>query len=174
MASMRAFSINRQLTRVNPALLDSFAPRANNQPMVEKTQNTFADRFEQLRAGMAYQALSEAIFRKTGRKISAQALHKWGKGGGVEIENVKAAAEFFGVDEAWLMYGTGDRDAASLQRIVDALPADERQQVLDFVEYKFAKTDGLLASDIAGDYMKMIDKIREDMKRRLDKPEEDK
>lgn len=155
---------------VNPALLDGVLHAENNQPMVE----TFAERFEQLRAGMAYQALSEAIFRKTGRKISAQALHKWAKGGGVDPENVKATAEFFGVDEAWLMYGTGDRDAISLQQVVDALPADDRQQVLDFVEYKFAKTERLIASDAAGDYMKMIAKIREDMKRRLDKPGEDK
>lgn len=120
---------------------------------------------------MAYQALSEAIFRKTGKKISAQALHKWSRGGGVELENVKAAAEFFGVDEAWLMYGTGDRDAPSLQRAVDALPADDRQQVLDFLEYKIVRAEGLIASDNAGDYMKMIAKIREDMKRRLDGPE---
>jgi len=137
--------------------------------MVEKTQ-TFAERFEQLRAGMAYQALAEAIFRKTGKKISAQALNKWSKGGGVGLENVTAAAEFFGVDEAWLMYGTGDPAAPSLQQVVDALPADDSQQVLDFVEYKIAKAEGLIASDSAGDYMKMIAKIREDMKRRLDKP----
>ena len=68
MGSIRALSINRQLTAVNPALLDRSSARANNQPMVEKTQ-TFAERFEQLRAGMAYQALAEAIFRKTGKKI---------------------------------------------------------------------------------------------------------
>ena len=151
-----------RLIKVNPVLLDRKIALANNQPMVEKTE-TFSDRFEQLRAGMSYQALSDAISRKSGIRISAQAMHKWSKGGGIEQDKLKLVAEFFGVNEAWLMYGSGPL----LQQAVGALSENDQQQVLDFIEYKIARTEALVANDRSVDYMKMISRIREDMKRRL-------
>lgn len=170
-ASPRTDVINCRLMYVNHALLDRYRAWANNQPMVEKVQ-TFAERFEQLRGGMAYQALSDAVHRKTGIRISAQGMHKWAKGGGIDPESLKPIADFFGVSESWLMYGTGPEAGPSLQEAVGALSESDQQQVLDFIEYKIVKTEGLIASDRTGGYMKMIARIREDMKRRLKEDED--
>lgn len=159
--------------RVNPSLLDGRFPMVKNQPMVEKVE-TFGERFDRLRGGMSYQALSDAIYRKTGLRVSAQGMHKWSKGGGIEQDKLKLLAEFFGVTEAWLMYG--ESPAPTLDEAVGALPDESRQEVLDFIRYKFTRAEGLLASDVAGDYHAMIDRIRKDMDDRLrrdgKKPEE--
>jgi hypothetical protein len=159
--------------RVNPSLLDARLSRGKNQPMVEKVE-TFGERFEKLRGGMSFQALSDAIYRKTGIRISAQGIHKWSKGGGIEQDKLKLLAEFFGVTEAWLTYG--EAPAPTLDEAVGKLPDESRQEVLDFIRYKFSRAEGLIASDVASDYHVMIDRIRKDMEDRLrrdgEKPDE--
>lgn len=149
---------------VNSSLLDAASVTVKNQPMVEKVE-TFAERFDKLRGGMSYQALSDAIYRKTDLRVSAQGMHKWSKGGGIEQDKLKLLAEFFGVSEAWLMYG--ESPAPTLDEAVGALPDVSRQEVLDFIRYKYSRAEGLIASDIAGDYHAMIDRIRKDMDERL-------
>src|SRR3954469_6039917 len=108
--------INSEFMHVNPTLLDAVLSRLNNQPMVEKTDvettEGFGKRFEDLRTGMSYQALADAIQRKTGIRISAQAMHKWSKGGGIEPKQVQLLAEFWGVSAAWLPRGGGGPPAA--------------------------------------------------------------
>lgn len=156
--------INSRLMRVNSSLLDTTLGTMKNQPMVEKVE-TFGERFDKLRGGMSYQALSDAIYRKTQLRVSPQAMHKWSKGGGIEQDKLKLLAEFFGVTEAWLMYG--ESPPPTLDEAVGALPDESRQEVLDFIRYKYSRAEGLVASDIAGDYHAMIDRIRKDMDERL-------
>jgi len=76
------FSINPELMAVNLGLLDDQYSGVQTQPMVDKNKTeTFADRFERLRGGMSYGALSEGILRKTGVQISPQALHNGRRAG---------------------------------------------------------------------------------------------
>lgn len=133
--------------------------------MVDKNkEDTFADRFERLRGGMSYQALSDGIARKTGVRISPQALHKWSHGGNIDQDNVKLVAEFFGVNEAWLIYGTGAESKLSLDEVVNALPPAEAEKTVDFIKYQLeraATETQLFAEDPARltDYLKFIDRL---------------
>ena len=165
--ALRPAFINHRLTRVNPLLVDGSAGIVKNQPMVDIARETFATRFEKLRGGMSYQALSDAIYRKTRQRVSAQAMHKWTRGGGIGPDKLKLLAEFFDVSEVWLMYG--DPKVSSLDEAVGALPDASRQEVFDFIEYKFARAENMIAGDSAGEYLAMIDRIRRDMKERLRK-----
>lgn len=147
---------------------------ADNQPMVEKT-DSFATRFEILRDGMSYQALSDALYRKHGKRISPQAMHKWTKGGGIDPASLRLVAEFFGVNEAWLMFGVGNEArGASLENGITDLGHADGQAVLDFFRYKIERADGLMASEKVAHYVSMIERIQADMdaKKKRDKSEE--
>lgn len=128
--------------------------------MIENV-GTFAARFEQLRGGMSYQTLSDAVHRKSGIRISPQAMHLWSKGGEISEENLAVLAEFFGVSKAWLRYGEGDLEDALVQ-----LPEESRQQVFDFIRYKIERADTQIASQSLPDYLAMIDRIKDDMNKR--------
>ena len=158
-----ANNIKVTLTPVKLALMDALPYGPKNQAVVEKKKvETFADRFERLRAGMSYQALSEAIHRKTSVQITAQAMHQWVAKGWLPSEtNMRAIAEFFGVREAWLRYGEGqETERASLEDAIAELP--DGQQVIDFIEYKIGRAEGMIASDKFASYMAMIDRLKKD------------
>lgn len=113
---------------------------------------------------MSYQALSDAIQRKTGVRISPQALHKWTHGGKIDPDNVKPVAEFFGVQEAWLVYGTGPESTVSLDEVVKALPDAEAEKTVDFIKYQLerAATETQLFAtepERLTVYLKFIDKL---------------
>lgn len=158
-------SINPHLMRVNPRLLDAGFTGVETQPMVDKhKEETFADRFERLRGGMSYQALSDGIYRKTGARISAQALNKWTHGGNIDQDNVKPVCEFFAVNEAWLIYGTGPESKLSLEEIVNTLPPESAVRAFDFVKYQIERSateTELFAKEPErlGDYLKFIDRL---------------
>lgn len=114
---------------------------AETQPMVDKNKtDTMAERFEHLRGGMSYEALSDAIYRKTGVRISAQAMHKWSKGGNIDPKNVPAVCEFFGVNDAWFVYGSGPESKLSLEEVVNALPDPAREKTMDFIRYQIERS----------------------------------
>lgn len=135
--------------------------------MVEKTE-TFADRFIQLKGPRSYEALADEIEHATGVRISPQAMHKWGaQNGGITLENARVVAAFFRVSPAWLLFGEGPQDRREhLETVLQELSDESRQQVFDFISYKFEKADGLFASDKLGDYLGMIRRIKDDIKRR--------
>lgn len=133
--------------------------------MVDKSKTeTFAERFDRLRGGMSYQALADGIQRKTGVQITPQALHKWSQGGAADPKNAKATAEFFGVTEAYFMFGTGAESSLSLEEVLGALPAEERERTVDFIRYQLERAStetSLFAEDPArlGTYLKFIDRL---------------
>jgi hypothetical protein len=149
--------------RVNPELLDAMACASETQPMVDRDKTeTIAERFEKLRAGMSYQALSDAIFRKTGVRISPQAMHKWSKGGNIDPDNVKPVCEFFGVTEAWLVYGAGRESTLTIDGLVSSLPDEPYQRTLDFIRYQLTTSGSNLFAgepEKLGDYLKFIDRL---------------
>ena len=162
--------INHQLIHVNLALMDRYAAALENQLMVEKTER-FADRFEKLRGDTSYQALSDALYIRANVRISPQAMHKWSKGGAITPENLRIVAEFFGVREAWLLMGeSSEQDDASLKKLVDALPGDNGQQVLDFIRYKIERSDpAIIANETMSHYLSLIDGIQRDLTERRKK-----
>lgn len=133
--------------------------------MVDKNKTeTFPDRFERLRGGMSYQALSDGIYRKTGMRISPQAMHKWSRGGGIDQDTAKLVAEFFGVHEAWLLFGTGPESILSLEHVLDALPDPAHERTVDFIKYQIernATETELFVKEPAKltEYLKFIDRL---------------
>jgi transcriptional regulator with XRE-family HTH domain len=139
--------------------------------MVENT-GTFAERFEKLRNGMSYQALSEAVEAKTGVRISGQAMHKWvSQDGGITLENARAIAMYFDVKPGWLLFGEGEEPThkPGLEEAISELPDDTPQRVLDFIQYNFERAEGLLASDKLAHYTAMIENIKRDLDARKQK-----
>lgn len=138
--------------------------------MVEKTE-TFADRFEQLRGERSYEALSDDIAKKTRVRISAQAMHKWAtKNGGITLENARAIASYFDVSPAWLLFGDGPGPRYHLTEAIQDLPEEAQQQVFDFIGYKFERAEGLIASDKLSNYLKMIQRFKDDLDGRKGRP----
>lgn len=50
--------------------------------------------------------------------------------------------------------------------MLEALPAQDAQQVLDFISYKFERSEGLAASESMARYSLWADKITKDLERR--------
>lgn len=160
--------INHRLMPVNDRLMVTGHMARENQPMVVKP-STFSDRFNLLRGGMAYEPLSQALERKTGHKISAQALFKYAHGHAKPSpKTLDALARFFGVRAAWLLLGEEPQSATeSLEDVLHLLPSESGQQVMDFIKYKFERADGLIAAEKMADYFAMIDRIKSDMEDKL-------
>jgi hypothetical protein len=159
-------SINQQFTDVNPRLLDTRLRGPDNQPMVATAEGSFAERFDKLRATRSLQALSDAVYEKTGVRISPQAMQKWRRGGGIKPKHAATIADFFGVTPVYLLFGTGPVAARPLEEGVRSLPAESGQQALDFLQYQFQRSKELFTQDIFAEYMTMIDRLKADMRRR--------
>jgi hypothetical protein len=81
-----------------------------------KKNQTFADRFLQLKGDESFQSLADKL-AKTGVRVSPQALHKYANGGEISHKMLLDVARFFDVSPAWLYFGVEEPPA-------DALPAD--------------------------------------------------
>lgn len=139
--------------------------------MVEK-QGDFGTRFEELRDGMSYQDLSDAIFARAEVRITPQAMHKWVKqGGGITPDNARVVAEYFGVSPGWLLFGEGPEPQPRIRHILEDLPPENSQQSLDFIEYQLGRAGKFIAAEKMAHYMTMIEGIRQDLaKRKGNKP----
>jgi hypothetical protein len=104
------------------------------------TQQSFAERFETLRVGRSLKALAADIQRETGRRITAQAMHKWLQGGGVTLEHIDVLARYFRVTRAWLLWGEepqpegGSSNAQTFEGFVAALPVDVAHSFVAFMQ----------------------------------------
>jgi hypothetical protein len=136
--------------------------------------NSFAARFEELRADRSFQALSDQIFERTKIRITGQAMHLWTKGGAISEEYLQIIATFFAVAPAWLRYGVGPKHEKSLETAIEVLGAEDQQQVLDFIRYKIERTHVVAQEpSVASAYLQMIDRIKADLARRRAADSED-
>ena len=106
-----------------------------------------------------------AVARKLalhGASVSYQAVHKWLNGGNVSDENLAAVAAAYGVSLAWLKYGEGDK-RAPIAEVMEALPPESQQQVLDFIEFQLNRPGLPLTPQSVARYLAMIDRIKQDM-----------
>lgn len=54
----------------------------------------------------------------------------------------------------------------SVDTLIAELPFSDQQQVLDFIEYRFEKAEGLVASERLSSYAKMIENLKQDLAER--------
>lgn len=127
----------------------------------------FASRLHEVCAekGLAERGRQTALGRLCA--VSYQAAKKWLDGDGwPALDKALTICEWGGVNVNWLLQGQGpkrgtniDANRLGVLEAVDALPADDRQQALDFIRYKVEKADGWFAHDQLGRYLVMLDKI---------------
>lgn len=120
---------------------------------------SFAARFETLRAGRSLKALAADIQRETGRRITAQAMHKWLQGGGVTLEHIEILARYFRVTRAWLLWGDEPHvddapNAQALEGFAAALPVEVAHSFVAFMQM-------LLESNKAHFHRNDLERLRE-------------
>lgn len=54
----------------------------------------------------------------------------------------------------------------SMDSLISDLPISDQQQVLDFIEYRVEKSEGLIASEKMSRYVTMIEKLKRDLDER--------
>lgn len=103
--------------------------------------------------------------------VTQGATKKWLSGEGYPtMEKLIAICEWAGVNLNWLTLGTGpkrtdtvDTKSLVLGEAIESMPEDERQQVLDFITYKFERSSApLFAGERMARYLKMIDAFKRD------------
>jgi LmbE family N-acetylglucosaminyl deacetylase len=106
-----------------------------------------------------------------GADVTPQAVHLWFRGGEVREENLAAFARAYGVREAWLRYGDGERaDASAVARsggeMLEALPGEMLQQTIDFIGYQLSKPNVQVAEETRASYRRFIERVLEDRERK--------
>lgn len=105
-------------------------------------------------------------------RVSPNAARKWLLGQGMpELDMAIRIANWAEVNVLWLLQGTGpkrgdkvDPAPAELLDAVQHLPADDGQQVFDFIRYKIERAEGWFAGDRVGRYVALLDKLAEQQK----------
>jgi transcriptional regulator with XRE-family HTH domain len=100
-------------------------------------------------------------------KVSQQAVGKWLSGETYpEMPRALALADRAGVNVAWLLQGVGpkrgtkvDTKVLELGEALSEMPGDERQMVLDFIEYRISKSQ-LFTGERLSRYMTMLDAFK--------------
>lgn len=98
--------------------------------------------------------------------VTAKAARKWLVGEGYpELELAIRIANDAQVHVTWLLQGVGPKRitpsaaSAAVGESIAELPVDDRQQVIDFLRYKFERADGWFAAEKLSRYMDMLDKF---------------
>ena len=102
--------------------------------------------------------------------VTPNAARKWFLGLGFpEMELALEIANWASVNVNWLLQGSGlkrgtivDTKAVVLGEAIESLPKDDKQQVLDFIEYKFQRSESLFVGERLARYLTMIDAFKKD------------
>jgi transcriptional regulator with XRE-family HTH domain len=102
--------------------------------------------------------------------VGPKAARKWLIGEGFpEMELAIKIAKWAGVSFNWLMTGHGpkreghaDTKVVVLGEVLESMPGDDGQQVLDFIEYKIQRSESLFVGERLARYMTMIDAFKKD------------
>ena len=131
---------------------------------MHSTIETTGDRIRRCRkkAALTQQQLADTA------GVSAAAVAQWESGDSKTLrpENLFKVARALKKCPEWLVTGAGpEQPRWEIYDAIADLPGNAPQQVLDFIQYRFDKAQGLIASDKLARYNAMI----EDFKRDLDK-----
>lgn len=122
--------------------------------MVGEIDDVIRDALDRL--GRTQQWLAEQV------GVTPQAVTKWIKTGQISREKATEVARVLGVSLDVLLAGAAT-DSVEKGQVIDGLLPEDQQQVMDFIRYKFERSEGLLASEKVAHYMAMIDRIKNDM-----------
>ena len=103
-------------------------------------------------------------------KVTQGATRKWLTGAGYpDMDKIVQICEWSGTNVNWLVMVVGpkrtdiiDTKTIILGEAIEAMPSDDRQQVLDFIAYKFERSGEFFAGERLARYMKMIDAFKRD------------
>lgn len=146
---------------VNPRLLSLDFQTGRIQPMIATLGEVITEALERL--GKSQMWLAEQV------GVSPQAVTKWIQTGQISRENAQAAAPVLGLSLDALLAGASI-EGAQIGEAIGELPEGNQQEVLDFIRYKFERSEGLIAGDRAAHYVAMIDRIKADMAARRTPP----
>lgn len=102
--------------------------------------------------------------------VTQGATKKWLSGASWPgFDNIVAICEWAGVNVNWLVMGAGPKrnDVVETKVLVlgealEAMPQPDREQVLDFLAFKFEKSADLFVGERLARYMTMIDAFKKD------------
>jgi len=101
--------------------------------------------------------------------VTAAAVAQWETGNSKSLRpaNLFKLARIVKKSPEWIATGEGPEELMEdLDNVVAELPIDDRQQSLDFIEYRIEKAATLLGEQRTAHYMSMIARIRADMAKR--------
>ena len=129
-----------------------------------RRMETIGERIARLRA--AKDITQSELARLVGVTSSAINQIESGMTKAPRAEVMFAIADALDVDARELTFGEKVAMQAwdrAIFKIVDELPSEQKQEVLDFTLYKIERAQHLIASDKLAKYLTMIDKIKHDM-----------
>lgn len=143
-------------------MLTILSRRRSKFAYMPKTLETTGDRMRRCRkeAGLTQEQLADLV------GVSTAAVAQWETGDSKSLkpENLFKAARALNKSAEWLATGDGPETPHwQLEDIVQDLPVSDAQQVLDFIEYRFEKAEGLVASEKVARYTKMIESFKRDL-----------
>ena len=142
---------------VNPKLLAPLLDPFKLQPMVTDLGNVILEALDRL--GQTQSWLAEQV------GVSNQAVTKWIRTGQIGRENIQDVANALQITTDALLGGVSSA-GSTIGRIVESLPDEPKQEVLDFLLYKIDRADTPLLTEKRNDYIRMIKGIVEDMEKR--------
>jgi len=143
-------NVNRRL------LARSVQPR-KLQPMVTSLGSAISDALERLKKTQFW--LAETV------GVSPQAVTKWIQTGKINRQNAIEVARVLRISVDTLVGGAQSANE-QIGQAIEALPDDQQQQVLDFIQYKIERSEAFMTQERAAHYLKTIAKIRSDMAQR--------
>lgn len=164
-ASLIPKVLNDQVPKVfrSGAILETMSPSS--------TLNGFASRLREVCDDMGLPEHGRQTLLARRFSVTQGATKKWLTGEGYPtLDNIVSICEWSGVNLNWLTMGTGpkrtdtvDTKSLVLGEAIESLQPDDRQQVLDFIGYKFEKSSApIFTGERMGRYMKMLDAFKRD------------
>ncbi len=125
---------------------------------------TLGERIKRCR--QAAKLTQQELGDKAGTSAAAVAQWETGDTKAIKAEYIFKVARALGKSAEWLVTGEGPESPPVLDEIVNALPDDDPQQVLDFIEFRFERAEGLVASEKIARYTAMIEDFKRDLDQR--------
>ena len=143
----------------NPWLLFDVASMPDDYPMVNATGMKITEALNRL--GKTQTWLAEKM------DVSDTAVHKWIATGQIARDRLVELARLLHVTVDELLTGEPPVDTR-LSQIVEALPENDRQMVLDFIQYRWERAEQSLVDDEAKtkSYLEMMRAIIDDLRSR--------
>lgn len=142
---------------VNRWLLEPIPHADYRHPMVNTVGDQIREALERL--GKSQTWLAEVM------GVSDAAVSKWLRTGEVARDRLVDLARTLEISVDQLLTGA-PAPSSDVQEAFDSLPDADRQMTLDFLQYRWERAEGVVASEKIARYVAMIERIKADMKRR--------